>query len=118
MVDNEDGRLRYSGEQEDNRIKERLLEFHVSAYFRIFLKDVPQPDMIQCIIVGKNKQNNLSKETYGKPSVENSVRGSYMGNVFQRLGIGKVVKIDRSQYSNKSHLLLGVLQVNQVHFGQ
>jgi hypothetical protein len=62
--------------------------------------------MIKGIIIGKYEQNNLSKETYSKPSVENSMRGSQRRNIFQRFGIGKVVKVNRSQNPNKTHLFL------------
>lgn len=71
--------------------------------------------MVQGVIIGKYEQNNLSKETYSKPSVEDSMRGSQWGNIFQRFGIGKVVKVNRSQNPYKTHLLLWILQVNQVH---
>lgn len=62
--------------------------------------------MIQSIVIGKNKQNNLSKETYCKPSVEYRMWGSQWRNIFQWLGIGEIVKVNRGQNSHKTHLLL------------
>ena len=106
VINNEHCGLGNGREQENNRIQKRFFELHICTHLLILLQHIFQSNMIERIVIGKHKQNNLAEETYPKPFIKNSVGCSDVGYVLQRLCVRKVVKVYRCQNAHKAHLFL------------
>ena len=83
VIDYKDSRLGNCRKEENDGVKERFLEFHISADFLVLLQHVFQSDMVKGIVISKYKKYNLSEETDGKPFIEDGIRGANVRDVFK-----------------------------------
>ncbi len=50
--------------------------------------------MVEGVVVDRQEDDDLPKERYSKPRVEDSVWGSYTGDRSQRLCVGKEIEVN------------------------